>query len=162
MSATSEAVIRLLNSADAVVFRDLRLGGLQESPQAFSASFEQESQMPPSEIAERLAPDPEWSWVLGAFDETNELVGIVRFRRERGAKLRHKAMLWGFYVAKSHRGQGIGRRLLQDFIGRARQIPDLLQIKLSVMVTQSTATELYRRFNFVKCGHEPRALQIEG
>lgn len=39
--------IRLLTVADAVVYRKLRLEGLQSNPEAFGSSFEEEKDMPP-------------------------------------------------------------------------------------------------------------------
>src|ERR1043166_6439925 len=121
--------IRVLDSADAKSFQRLRLSGLLESPEAFCSSHVQEADTPLTEIAERLKPEDDWSWILGAFTAEGELVGLVGFHRERGAKHAHKAMLWGFYVAPALRGHGIGRRLIEQFMVRARAVTGLRQVK---------------------------------
>jgi GNAT superfamily N-acetyltransferase len=64
---------------------------------------------------------------------------MVRFRRERGPKCVHKAVLWGMFVRPEHRGRGIGRRLLEGLLALARAVSGLEQIKLTVNPVQESA-----------------------
>jgi len=157
---SSTITIRILDSADAAQFQRLRLQALQESPTAFASSFADEAATPLSEIAVRLKPDPDWSWVLGASADSQELVGMVGFRRDRGLKHNHKAMLWGMYVAPENRGRGVGRRLVEEFMARARAIDGLRQVKLTVNPAQIAATRLYSSLGFQRFGREPDAFKV--
>jgi len=159
---SAEMKIRTLNSSDAQDFQRLRLFALQESPAAFSSSYQQEVDNTLGQISERLAPIPEWAWVLGVFTANDVLIALAGFRRERGVKESHKAAMWGMYVAPPYRGQGIARRLLIELISRAKSIPGLLKLDLSVNPTQSAARHLYASLGFVPFGHERDALQIGG
>jgi ribosomal protein S18 acetylase RimI-like enzyme len=156
------SAIRVLDTVDAARFQDLRLDALQESPTAFASSYSQEADTPLTETALRLKPDQDWSWVLGGFIGSEELVGMVGFRRERGPKHTHKAVLWGMYVRPSHRGNGIGRSLIGAFLVRAGAIDGLEQIKLTVNPTQEAAVHLYSSLGFQSYGREPCALKIGG
>jgi ribosomal protein S18 acetylase RimI-like enzyme len=64
------------------------------------------------------------------------------------------------YVADSARGAGVGRALLEALIERARQIPDLEEVLLSVAVTQAAARTLYASLGFESYGLERNALRV--
>ena len=154
-------IIRTLTEADAQVYRDIRLRMLKEEPAAFTASYEEFSQRPLSSVSERLRTenDKPDNFSLGAF-EGEQLLGTVGLWRETGAKTRHKASIWGMYVASDTRGRGIGRALLQEAISRAKALPDLEQIQLGVVVTQTAARQLYASLGFAVFGEEQRAVKI--
>src|SRR5690348_3657628 len=103
--------IRLLTEDDVVAFQTLRLCGLQESPEAFAVTADEFQQEALSQMAERLRPegDPPERFVLGVFDREDNLVGMAGFFREGLSKMRHKAIVWGMYVAPEARQQGIGK-----------------------------------------------------
>lgn len=147
------------------MFRALRLRALQENPEAFGASYEETAAQPLVSIAQRLRPDPvaPHNVILGAFDDAPDsdvLSGIVGFRREQGAKRRHKGMIWGMYVARELQGRGIGRALLERTIAAAREQPSLEQINLAVVSTNTPALRLYRSLGFASYGVEPQALKL--
>ncbi|MEO6016909.1 MAG: GNAT family N-acetyltransferase, partial [Polaromonas sp.] len=58
--------IRQLEVSDAPVYREFRLRGLHEYPDAFTSSFEEESQRPLSDTEARLSPDSDIH-IWGAF-----------------------------------------------------------------------------------------------
>jgi ribosomal protein S18 acetylase RimI-like enzyme len=154
-------IIRMLTEANAQVYRDIRLRMLKEVPAAYTASYEEFSQRPLASTIERLRnennqPD---NFILGAF-EGEQLLGTVGLWRETGAKTRHKASIWGMYVAAEARGRGIGKALLHEAIARARALPDLDCLHLGVVVTQKAARQLYMSSGFVVYGREPRAVKI--
>lgn len=153
--------IRLLTESDAAAFAALRLHGLQESPDAFGSTAEEFRRSTPEQIKERIFPvgDPPERFVLGAFDVAGVLVGMVGLRREDGRKSRHKAFMWGMYVAPEARGQGIGKLLVQDLLRRAAQVPGLEIINLAVVTTQTAARRLYTSCGFQVYGLEPHALK---
>lgn len=153
--------IRLLTEHDVLPFQTLRLRGLQETPDAFaitSNEFQQESLLQLTERV-RIDGDPPERFVLGAFDSENNLIGMAGFFREHFSKMRHKATVWGMYVASEVRGQGIGKLLLQDLLRRSATLPGLEQIHLGVVTTNETARRLYTTLGFRVYGLEPHAFK---
>ncbi|WP_338870108.1 GNAT family N-acetyltransferase [Spirosoma sp. SC4-14] len=101
------------------------------------------------------------SFTLGALTDQGELAGSVSFRREgqNRERLRHKGLLFAMYVAADYGGQGIGRRLIEEVIGRARSLPHLEQIVLTVIATNHVAKRLYESIGFCSFSLEPRAIK---
>jgi len=153
--------IRLLHEPNVSDFQSLRLRGLQETPDAFGATYDEFMHEAPSTIIERTRPRTSFpeSFVLGAFDSDNSLVGVVGCYRESRKKSRHKAWVWGMYVAPEVRGQGIGKQLMQALLVRCTTITGLEQIHLGVVTTNVAARHLYETLGFHSCGIEPHALK---
>lgn len=155
--------IRLLDESDAETYRVLRLRALRENPEAFGASYEETVSRPLAEVAERLrlAGEPPERFTLGAFVE-GALTGNVTFGREQYAKVQHKGYIVGMFVAPEHRGQGLGRALMEAAIARARALPGLEQITLAVVTTNEAARALYSSLGFASYGLERHALKQDG
>ena len=156
------AEIRELEKKDAAAFRALRLRGLEETPEAFGSSAEEERLQQVPDWESRIENDRvQGNFVLGAFSAAGELVAVCGFRRETArAKTRHKGYIWGMYVDPAARGRGIGRSLLEEAIRRVadRQLAE--QIGLCVITENTAAKKLYDRLGFTVYGVEPRALKI--
>lgn len=152
--------VRALIESDAEAFWRVRLRALRDHPEAFGMAYEDARATPLEEIAERFRTTytGRESFVLGAFDPA--LVGITGCFREEGGKRRHKALIWGMYVAPEARSRGVGRALLVEAIARARQWPGLAQIHLGVMTENTAARRLYRSLGFEVYGLEPRSLRV--
>jgi ribosomal protein S18 acetylase RimI-like enzyme len=157
-------LIKTLTEANAVQYWDLRLKGLREKPEAFGASYEEELNMPIDKLILRFKSDyivpEEKKFVLGAFDDNNNLVGMVGFRRERRTKLMHKASLWGMYVDSKFRQNGIGRLLLVELLNKAKLLEDLGQVTLAVVSSNAEAKGLYASLGFQVYGVEKKALKV--
>jgi ribosomal protein S18 acetylase RimI-like enzyme len=80
--------------------------------------------------------------------------------RHEGTKRRHKALVWGMYVAPEARGRGIGRALLAGVIAQARAWPGVEQLQLGVMTENAAARALYRSVGFEVFGVERRSLRV--
>ena len=145
--------IRLLQAADAADFRQLRLLSFQESPLGFSESYEDESQRPLSDFEEEIIPieSPPTYYVLGAFLK-DQLVGFVKFKRDRRSKALHKSMVHAMYTKPELRNRGIGKLLMEEVIRRAEAMPGLEQIHLWVLHTDRSASGFYQRLGFVPQG----------
>ncbi|MGH7267845.1 MAG: GNAT family N-acetyltransferase [Candidatus Rokuibacteriota bacterium] len=151
-------IIRALTEADAEAYRRLRLRALQDHPDVFGRAYE-EAESPDEVVAAlRSRNDATGRFVLGAFDP--ELVGIVACSREAGVKRRHKALIWGMYVAPEARSRGVGRLLVEEAVARARRWSGLAQLWLSVAVHNEPARALYRSCGFQVFGLERRALRL--
>jgi ribosomal protein S18 acetylase RimI-like enzyme len=147
--------VRRLSSVDAASFREIRLEGLTQDPDAFSSTFDEESGKPLSAFAERLTA----SAVFAAF-RGPDILGVAGFYGQPGPKHRHKGTLWGMYVRPQARGAGIGARLVEAVIEHARAHVEL--IELTVISENLAARRLYRRLGFEEYGLEKRAAKYRG
>lgn len=154
-------ILRPLVAADARIYFALRLGGLEESPLAFGRSAEEYRREPLETVAAGLDERPGERVTFGAF-LSGELVGVMTLLRDAGLKKRHKAVLIAVYVAPAARGLGIGGQLLAALLDWAGAAPGLLQVRLSVSVTQTAARRLYAAQGFRIYGLESRALKVNG
>ena len=147
--------IRRLTPADAAAYRDIRLAGLRDSPEAFGSTFERESAQPLAWFCDRLRN----SAVFGAFQPT-DLLGIAGFVIRDGEKERHKGLLWGMYVRPDSRNGGVGRQLVEAVIDHARDHVEVIQ--LSVVSDNEPARRLYACLGFVEYGVEKSSLKENG
>ena len=153
--------VRRLAESDAEALYRLRLHALESEPKSFRESFEELQKIAVDTYAQRLGTGGEDNFVLGAFDGS-ELVGMVGFYREQPLKCRHKGWIWGMFVDHSRRGKGLGRALLTAVLERARKLPGLTQIRLTVSITQDPARKLYVSCGFRVFGIEPQAMCVNG
>src|SRR5579859_2951751 len=135
----SPPLIRTLTVADASAYREIRLRGLRDEPDAFGTSADEEAARPLDLTIERLRRQEASGedFTLGAFDGTGALLGIAMFSRFAREKERHKGAITGVYVVPEARGIGLGRALVADAVARARRQPGLVQIQI-VVVTRKT------------------------
>jgi RimJ/RimL family protein N-acetyltransferase len=155
---SSDVTIRRLTPEDASAYRALRLRGLQEHPDAFTSSHAEDSDKPLATTERRLAANSP-DWVFGAF-VGNELAGVVGLSREPRAKNRHKAAIFGMYVAPEHGRRGVGGELIHHAIEAARSQPGVEQLVLTVTETNVAARTLYEKLGFRSFGIEPRAIRV--
>ena len=153
---SSSIEVRRLVTADAALYRDIRLEALRTSPEAFASAFETESARPVGWFAERLESG---AVVFGAFDGS-ELVGILGLLVGDGPKRCHKGTLVGMYVRARARRAGVGRRLVEAALDLAAQSVEL--VLLGVTKGNEPACRLYGSMGFVEYGVERHALKIDG
>lgn len=152
--------IRCLDSSDAGIYQAIRLRSLQESPRAFLTSYEIENERSMEIVKQRLQPE-DGKFTLGCFSDSQELIGTVTFLRETNPKIAHKGNVYAVYVSPEYRGQGVGHALMTELIHRAREIPGLEQINLSVSGSLA-AKGLYQSLGFTVFGTERNAMKING
>jgi ribosomal protein S18 acetylase RimI-like enzyme len=151
--------IRPLTPDDAAAARELRLEAVHTNPEAFASSYADEQRRTVADMRARLEnPESPGDAIFGAW-VAERLRGMVGVRQELRLKLRHKAMIWGMYVAPDQRGRGLGKALLAAAIARARQMPGVEQVNLAVVATNTTARRLYLAHGFEIYGYERRALK---
>lgn len=155
--------IRPLTSDDVAEYHALRLRGLRESPEAFGSSYDEERDMALDEVAKRIEPSgtPTGRIMLGAF-ASGALVGVMGCVQSGKVKSRHKATVWGMYVAPEARGHGVGRAMLERGIEEARSWPNVDQLSLSVVERGTAARSLYLSVGFRPFGREVDAFRQDG
>lgn len=90
-----------------------------------------------------------------------EMIGIsaidLRDRVER-----HEG-IFGMFLSKECRGEGIGRNLMQVIMDEAaRALPDLKIVTLGVFANNPLAIELYQKFGFKEFGRLPKGILHKG
>lgn len=158
MNDDSATVIRVLTEADVVAFRELRLEGLRDHPEAFGADYVESLERPMEFWVERLRRDADDAAVYG-LDTGGALGGMAGIRRLEGPKLRHTAMIWGVFIQPAWRGQGFADGLLGACIGWAARHA-LHSTRLSVVVTNIGAIRCYARNGFTVYGVEPAIIRV--
>lgn len=147
--------LRRLSPGDVEAYREIRLESLLSSPEAFGATYEQESAQSLDWFRDRLTRTA----VFGAFSG-RELVGTAGFYRQSGEKYQHKGALVGMYVRPHARRRGAGSALIRAVTDYAATEVELIQ--LCVTTTNEAARNLYRRNGFTEYGTERHALKQNG
>jgi GNAT superfamily N-acetyltransferase len=151
--------IRLFTVQDAQALWDLRMLALETDPWSFVDSPEELRAMSVEEFATRLRADHAENFIVGAFEQESA-VGMVGCYQEVPLKRRHKAWIWGVFVTPAARGCGIAKSLMRAAIQRAKSIPGLEMLLLTVGVGQAVPRKLYESLGFRSFGVEPRGLKI--
>ncbi|QNF35095.1 GNAT family N-acetyltransferase [Adhaeribacter swui] len=142
-----------LTSQKPLNYKNFFLQGLRDHPDCFRTSPADDlwTYFPTEGSSE--------SFTLAVITSTEELMGVVSMERETSANMRHKALLYRMYVGLPYAGQGIGKILIQNTIAKARRLPGLEQIYLTVIASNVKAKKLYQSFGFEVFSHEKNALK---
>jgi ribosomal protein S18 acetylase RimI-like enzyme len=157
---SAEPGVRPLTESDRDAFWALRLRAVTDHPAAFGWTPEEVCALSGEERDRRFRAD----WIaggvmLGAFVDGG-LVGTLGLSPEARTKMRHRASIRAVYVAPEHRGRGVAARLLAEAIRRARAMPGVEILVLSVGADNAPARRLYEGFGFAAYGIERRALKL--
>lgn len=151
--------VRRLGPADVQAYRALALRAYGEHPDAFTATVAEREGLPIDFWLRRVDDHPEsLELVVGAFLH-GQLVGASGLSFEIRPKTRHKANLFGMYVANEARGQGLGQRLVEGVLSQARARRGIVVVQLTVTEGNARAESLYARCGFERFGVEPLAMR---
>ncbi|MDJ0449151.1 GNAT family N-acetyltransferase [Methylocystis sp. JR02] len=145
--------IRRLLAADAEAFHHLRLEAFRLEPRCFRYAPQDEAGVGGAEKAARLERD----FVVGYF-AGDALAGAAGLTFFSGAKLGHKALLWGMYLRAAHRGSGAADRLMEALLEQARSRVEI--VMLTVVDENARAKRFYERWGFTTYGVEPHAAKL--
>ncbi|MDV7765784.1 GNAT family protein [Peribacillus sp. SIMBA_075] len=154
--------VRLLTPSDAESYWALRIEGLKNYPEAFATSYEEaiNKENPIEQVANNLKT--KGNFTFGAFDEYEELIGVVTLIQEQHKKLQHRANIFAMYVTSKKSGLGVGKTLLTEAINKAKEIDDVEKINLTVVTSNQKAKNLYANLGFKVFGFEEKALKVNG
>ncbi|SIT47685.1 putative acetyltransferase [Paraburkholderia ribeironis] len=166
MPSTDNAIlVRQLGPADRDAYFQLRLRGLNEHPEAFGQSYEEALAKGAAQhdVMLQSSQAADGDFLLGAYASADApLIGVVGLARNQRDRERHKATVFGMYVAQEVVGRGVGRALLNELLARAARIEGLLQLQLMVDSHNQPARKLYESLGFRRYGCEVGGLNVGG
>lgn len=150
-------IIREIKSKHIIRYKRFLTTGLIEDEENFriTPNDDKDAHFPTKDTAD--------SFTLGAYIG-EKLAGIVSFTRDGSdrEKLQHKGILFRMYVSKNHRGNGIGKLLIEGLLYRVKTLGDIEQINLTVVSNNKNAKSLYEKFGFETFGVEVNAIKWKG
>lgn len=160
--APPPCAIRRLVPADAADYRALMLDAYARHPDAFTSTAEERAALPLAWWQQRLSTEAAATeLVWGAFAD-GALVGVAGLELQVRKKIRHKATLFGMFVAPAARGRGIAKKLVATLVGAARARSELTVLQLTVTGHNASALRLYESGGFLRWGEEPDAVRWQG
>ncbi|HAT4455401.1 TPA: GNAT family N-acetyltransferase [Legionella pneumophila] len=145
--------IRQLFDADWHLWKEIRLEALNNSPESFGSSYEEEVLMSDTDFQNGLSK----GYVLGAFVD-DLLVSCAGFYTFNSIKTKHRGVLWGMYTRPEYRGRNIATALIQTLIQHAKT--HVTQLHLNCVTSNFVARNFYQKQGFRIYGTEPKALKI--
>ncbi len=158
-----ELSIRPLEIVDFSPFLEIQREALLQSPEVFGSDyewFESLSILSKEQRYEKYINFP-YQFILGAFTQEGELVGMIGFTSESQPKIRHKGQVWGLFVRPQFRGKGLATLLIQSVLDTAHNVLDIEQVQLAVSTQNEASYGLYLRLGFTVFGTELHAMKIE-
>jgi ribosomal protein S18 acetylase RimI-like enzyme len=155
--SSTEMEIRPPIQEESKAVHQLRMLGLQESPEAFGASYEESLSITEDSIATRYLPRGD-HLTLCAFEDGTP-IGMIGLSLNNRVKTKHAGNVVGMFVSPEHRGQGVANALVAALIDRAKKTPYLEQLSLEVATVCEPARRLYRKAGFTEIGVIPRVLR---
>lgn len=152
-----EAELKILGGEDAEAYAELRMQALEENPEAFASTLEEEIQHPDPvrKYKERLKGSQSFTWGIKA---GNELAGVITLLPMQMKKLQHKATILAMYVKPAFRGCGFGGRLVEAALKRAGK-DGVEQVQLTVVSGNEHALRLYEACGFSVFSTEKEAMK---
>ncbi|NND74239.1 MAG: GNAT family N-acetyltransferase [Ilumatobacter sp.] len=138
--------IRALTDADIDAYREIRLRALAADPAAFSSTHAREAGFDDATWRARIAGFDDRVGQIFVSERDGETAGVVGVGDSPEPS---DCVVWGMWVDPGHRGDGLGRVLLDAAVGWARQ-RGAATVTLWVMRTNATAKNLYERYGFVE------------
>ena len=138
----------ILKKKDALLFREVRLKALQDSPDSFGGTYEEESEKPISYWEELVNKKPDKS-VIFAAEYDKKLIGtLFCFCREKDI-----CGFGGIWVDPFHRKKGVASALVKKGIAWAKK-NSLEKITLWNTEINEAAKNMYKKFGFEPTGNK--------
>lgn len=144
-------------------YRDIWLEALKESPEAFTATYEDQSAISDDIWKQRLdAVIRERDGIIVFALVDNKPIGMVGAYFEDNPKFRHIATVWGAYVKPEYRKQGVARDMANELFRRLQEVERIVKIKTYSITNGHLAVNVYRHFGFEIIGISKKELLING
>ncbi len=136
-------------------YKALRLEALKSEPAAFGSSYSEEKNLGVGEWKRRVN-----NVVFALID--NKPIGMVGYSFNKRAKTGHIADIFGVYLNKKYRGQGLGRELLRSALEIISKNKRIIKVELGVNTEQTAAIRLYEKNRFVVVGRFRKEMKLNG
>ena len=140
-------VIRPIRPGEWRELRELRLRALADAPDAFGATFEEES-ADPDAAWQRRTERPDGIMIVAVADD-GRFVGLASGGPAEGFP--DSAGIYGMWVDPAVRGQRVGERLIAAIVPWA-EAQGYARIGLGVTIGNDAAVALYERLGFEDTG----------
>ncbi|KAA3630067.1 MAG: GNAT family N-acetyltransferase [Proteobacteria bacterium] len=152
--------VRRLLPAHASAYQALMLEAYALHPDAFTSSAAERAVLAPDWWAARLSGDSQAAEIVVGVFQGQCLAGVAGLAFESREEVRHKARLFGMYVAVRFRRRGFGRQLVQAALAEAKTRTGMRVVQLTVTQGNQAAQALYVQCGFVPFGIEPLAVAV--
>lgn len=153
MAEPEQVRVAVAGPEDWQVVRQLRLSALADTPDAFGATLEEESEQPAAWWRGRLEPGAPGTTLVASLVDTAGVprpAGLVVLAPSvHGPE--SDAGIYAVWVAPSARGRGVGDALLAAVVDHARQ-SGYARVVLDVGDVNEAAQALYARHGFTRTG----------
>jgi ribosomal protein S18 acetylase RimI-like enzyme len=139
--------------------KTLRLEAFRSEPAAFSTSYDEALARTDEEWRDQLADPRRVVLLAWASQRPVGMVGAYRGADDGGQSI---AIVFGMYVNREFRRQGVGRGLLASLIDLVSGFPEIATIRLWVTEEQESARRLYESAGFQIVGQEVQNRQGDG
>lgn len=156
----TEITYRRLSFSDIDKYHKIRLKCLQDHPDSFGTTYEEEIQKSTYKFDEYLQQESHQNFLTGAFINT-DCIGICGFISEQGERTYHRGHLVQIYVLQEYQGKGIGKELISRTIKEAFDTLKIEQILLGVITNNSQANGVYEKLGFEEYGMIKEFLKLE-
>lgn len=152
--------ITLLSNDHAKDLQKLRLHSLKTDPKSFLSLYQAEKDLPLEYFARKIAQTtlPPCFGIYGYF-ESAKLLGSIQLSPDYFPKTRHLANVYELYVYPQSRRQGIGAKLLDHLVEKARSSGQVEQLHLRVNSHNQSALNLYLRHGFTQIALRKNAIK---
>lgn len=141
--------LHIVTPANAMIFKEVRLRALRDTPTAFSSTYAAESRLSDKEW---IARAQEWSsnrsTTYLAMDAENPCGIVGGFLDQSDPTHAHLASMW---VTPTHRRFGIGRKLVEAIVDWAR-LQGAGTLQLTVTSNNDPAIQFYKSLGFSPTG----------
>ncbi len=146
-----EITFRKLVANETLIYRSLRLECLQQFPEYFGSTFEEENASTKLIFEKYMEEGNPDHFMIGAFDD-DRLIGICGFDRQARNKTKHRGEIVQMYVKAEYANKKVGARLLITAIHSAFSNQKIEQITLSFVEGNASAKKLYENIGFEHYG----------
>lgn len=144
-------------------YQKLRIKAVTDTPQAFLATVDEETNKPEEVWRKRLQDSLDVNGQFLVFAEDHgELVGLMGAFREENVKVCHTATVVSVYVDPLYRGQGISSLLMEALLGMISRDTKIIRLELMVVTTQEAAIALYKKSGFEMIGMVHKEVYVDG
>lgn len=150
VSQMQNVLIRQLVTGDWELYRDIRLRSLQESPEAFSSTFNDEFKFTPEKWQERVGVSGRVHSALPLIAEHGGSAVGIAFGVVHSPSDEY-GYIYQMWVDPRHRGKGIGKLLLYRIVEWAKDI-GICGLELAVSTSNEAALQLYKSAGFAITG----------